>query len=259
MSPAAAGAFLDQLSARRGLVCVVGGGGKKTTIYRLVEAHLAAGTPRIGLTCTVAMAPPPARLGTPLIDEPSRLARAFGDLGQDRRVVVYAQPSPKPGRLGGVPPDVLASLHHKGGFAVTLVKADGARMRWIKAPAPAEPVLPSGATTVLALVSARIFGQPLSDAVAHRPDRLAAVIGAQLGEPVTPEHVARLLTSEHGALQGVGNAATVVAIINMVDDEAQRAAARAAARQAVAACNRLARVILARMTADDPLVDVISA
>ena len=131
-------------------------------------------------------------------------------------------------------------------------------MRWIKAPAPGEPVLPSGVTTVLALVSARIFGQPLSDAVAHRPDRLAAVIGAQLGEPVTPEHVARLLTSEHGALQGVGNAATVVAIINMVDDEAQRAAARAAARQAVAACNRLSRVVLARMTAADPLVEVIS-
>jgi probable selenium-dependent hydroxylase accessory protein YqeC len=149
-------------------------------------------------------------------------------------------------------------LHHEGGFAVTLVKADGARMRWIKAPAPGEPVLPSGATTVLALVSARIFGQPLSDAVAHRPDRLAAVIGAQPGEAVTPEHVARLLTSEHGALQGVGNAATVVAIINMVDDEAQRAAARAAARQAVAASDRLTHVILARMTADDPLVEVIS-
>ena len=258
MNPAAAGALLDQLAARRGLVCVVGAGGKKSTLYRLVEAHLAAGTARIGLTCTVAMAPPPAWLGAPLIDEPSRLARAFGELGQDRRLLAYAQPSPKQGRIGGVPPDVLPSLHHGGGFAVTLVKADGARMRWIKAPAPGEPVLPSGVTTVLALVSARIFGQPLSDAVAHRPDRLAAVIGAQLGEPVTPEHVARLLTSEHGALQGVGNAATGVAIINVVDDEAQRAAARAAARQAVAACNRLSRVVLARMTAADPLVEVIS-
>lgn len=258
MSPGAAGALLDQLAAHHGLVCVVGGGGKKTTLYRLVEAHLALGTARIGLTCTVAMAPPPAWLGMPLIDEPSGLARAFGELGQDRNLLVYARPSPKPGRVGGVPPEVLPSLHHEGRFAVTLVKADGARMRWIKAPAPGEPVLPPGVTTVLALVSAKIFGQPLSETVAHRPDRLAAVVGAQPGEPVTPEHVARLLTSERGALQGVGNAATVVAIINMVDDEAKRAAARAAARQAVAACNRLARVVLARMSADDPLVEVIS-
>ena len=80
-------------------------------------------------------------------------------------------------------------------------------------------------TTVLALVSAKIFGQPLTEAVAHRPERVAAVIGARPGDLVTPEHVARLLTSERGALQGVGSA-TVIAIINMVDDEARRVAAR---------------------------------
>ena len=172
-------------------------------------------------------------------------------------VTVYAQPSLKPGRIGGVPPDVLARLHHEGGFEVTLVKADGARMRWIKAPAAGEPVLPSGVTTVLVLVSAKIFGQPLTEAVAHRPERVAAVTGARRGDLVTPEHVARLLTSERGALQGVGSAA-VIAIINMVDDEASRVAARAAAREAVAASNRLTRVVLARMTAPDPLVEVIA-
>jgi probable selenium-dependent hydroxylase accessory protein YqeC len=257
MTPAAARALLDLLAAHRGLVCVVGAGGKKTTLYRLVEAHLAARTARIGLTCTVAMAPPPPWLGTPVIEEPSRLACAFDDLGRNRPVTVYAQPSLKPGRIGGLPPDVPARLHHEGGFEVTLVKADGARMRWIKAPAAGEPVLPSGVTTVLALVSAKIFGQPLTEAVAHRPERVAAVTGAQRGDLVTPEHVARLLTSERGALQGVGGAA-VIAIINMVDDEASRVAARAAAREAVAASNRLTRVVLARMTAPDPLVEVIA-
>ena len=179
------------------------------------------------------------------------------DLGRDRSLTVYAQPSPKPGRIGGVAPDVLARLHHDGAFDVTLVKADGARMRWIKAPAAGEPVLPSGVTTVLVLVSAKIFGQPLTEAVAHRPERVAAVTGARRGDLVTPEHVARLLTSERGALQGVGSAA-VIAIINMVDDEASRVAARAAAREAVAASHRLTRVVLARMTAPDPLVEVIA-
>jgi probable selenium-dependent hydroxylase accessory protein YqeC len=257
MSPAAARALLDLLAARRGLVCAVGAGGKKTTLYRLVEAHLATGTARIGFTCTVAMAPPPAWLGPPVLEEASRLARAAGDLGRERRLVAYAQPPPKPGRVGGVPPEVLARLHREAGFDVTLIKADGARMRWIKAPAVGEPVLPSGVVTVLALVSAKIFGQPLSEAVAHRPERLAAVIGARPGDLVTPEHVARLLTSEHGALQGVGSA-TVVAVINMVDDEARRAAARAAARQALATSDRLARVVLTRMTASDPLIEVIA-
>jgi probable selenium-dependent hydroxylase accessory protein YqeC len=83
------------------------------------------------------------------------------------------------------------------------------------------------------------------------------VTGAQPGEPLTPAHVARLLTSEHGALQGVGSA-TVVPIINMVDDEAKRGSARAAARQALAGSNRLARVVLASMTATDPLIEVLT-
>ena len=41
MTAAAAGRLLDLLAARHGLVCAVGAGGKKTTLYRLVEAHKA--------------------------------------------------------------------------------------------------------------------------------------------------------------------------------------------------------------------------
>jgi probable selenium-dependent hydroxylase accessory protein YqeC len=257
MTGAAAGRLLDLLAARHGLVCVVGAGGKKTTLYRLVEAHLAVRTARIGLTCTVAMAPPPGWLGAPVIAAGGQLVRAFDRLGRDQSLLVYAQPSPKPGRVGGVPPEILASLHAMGGFAVTLIKADGARMRWIKAPAVGEPVLPPGVTTVLPLVSAKVFGQPLTDAVAHRLERVAAVTGAQQGEPLTPEHVARLLTSEQGALQGVGGA-SVVPVINMVDDQAQREAAREAARQALASTSRLARIVLASMTATDPVIEVVT-
>jgi probable selenium-dependent hydroxylase accessory protein YqeC len=256
MTAAAARRLLDLLAARRGLVCAVGAGGKKTTLYRLVEAHRAAGSARIGLTCTVAMAPPPAWLGEPVIAEGEELARAIDRLGQDQSLVIYAQRSPKPGRVGGVPPEVLARLHDEGGFAVTLIKADGARMRWIKAPAAGEPVLPPGVATVLPLVSAKVLGQPLTDAVAHRLQRVVAVTGAQPGEVLTPEHVARFLTSKQGALQAVGNAA-VVPIINMVDDQAKREAARAAARLALASSDRLARIVLACMTATDPVIEVV--
>jgi probable selenium-dependent hydroxylase accessory protein YqeC len=139
-----------------------------------------------------------------------------------------------------------------------LIKADGARMRWIKVPAVGEPVLPPGVATVLPLVSARVLGQPLSEALAHRLERVTAVTGARPDEPVTPEHVARLLSSEQGALQGVGSA-TVVPIINMVDDQATREAARAAARLALATSRRLAQVVLASMITPDPVVEVVTS
>jgi probable selenium-dependent hydroxylase accessory protein YqeC len=257
MTEAAARSLLDALAARRGLICAVGAGGKKTTLYRLAEAHLAAGTARIGLTCSVTMAPPPKWLGEPVIAEGADLRGALDRLGRDRRLVVYAEPSPKPGRIGGVPPAELARLHDEHEFGVTLIKADGARMRWIKAPATGEPVLPPGVATVLPVVSAWVFGRPLSEAVAHRLERVAAVTGARPGEPVTPEHVGRLLSSGYGALAGVGGA-TVVPVINMVDDQATCEAARVAARLALAASSRLARVVLASMIAPDPVVEVVT-
>jgi hypothetical protein len=49
----------------------------------------------------------------------------------------------------------------------------------------------------------------------------------------------------------------VVPIINMVDDQAKREAARAAARQALASSTRLARIVLTSMIAADPIIEVV--
>jgi hypothetical protein len=51
----------------------------------------------------------------------------------------------------------------------------------------------------------------------------------------------------------------VVPIINMVDDAGARDAACAAAREALAMTRRFDRVVLAAMTAADPLIEVVAA
>lgn len=249
--------LIDLLAAREGLVCTVGAGGKKTTLYRLAEAHLECGTRRVGLTCTVTMALPPARLAdAPLVAEPDVLARTVTQAAREARLLAFAQPSPKAGRVGGLPTDLVAALHGDSGFTLTLIKADGARMRWIKAPADGEPVLPPGPATVLPVVSAKVFDRPLDETVAHRPERVATVTGAEPGAPLRPVHVARLLASSDGALRGVGRA-TVVPIINMVEDAPRLDAARQAARLALRLSDRFERVVLTSMTLPDPVVEVV--
>jgi probable selenium-dependent hydroxylase accessory protein YqeC len=258
MDEASAEALLDLLSAKRGVICAVGAGGKKSTLYRLAEAHLALGTARVGFTASVMMAPPPRGLfGEPLLGQGEALAQALSAAVAERRLVAFADPSAKPGRFAGLAPEQVASLHVRHGFTATLVKADGARMRLIKAPAEDEPVLPPGTATVLPVVSARAIGRPLNSATAHRPERLAKITGAAEGEALTPIHVARLLASEAGALHKAGDA-TVVPIINMTEEPAARLAAREAARCALAMTRRFGRVVLAAMTAEQPLVEVVS-
>jgi probable selenium-dependent hydroxylase accessory protein YqeC len=256
MAPVTAEALLDALHAHHGIIAAVGAGGKKSTLYRLLEAHRLIGTGRVALTTTVQIAPPPRNLDAAIaIGEDTDIADALE--AHPEGPMFLAAPSAKPGRFAGLPPALVRTLHEDGRFKATLVKADGARMRLLKAPAADEPVLPPDPTTVLHLVSAGIFGRLLLPDVVHRPERVAVVVGAKAGERLTPVHVARLLASDQGALQGVGRA-VVVPVINMVDDQERLTLAREAAAGALARSDRFDRVVLARMADEQPLVEIVA-
>lgn len=245
--------LLDVLSARTGLVCLVGAGGKKTTLYQLAGAHRG----RVGITTTVQITPFPIKLGAHEIIAVERdLQREVSRAAEKWRRVAYARPSEKHGRFAGIDPRLVSEIHEAAGFDVTLIKADGARSRWIKAPDTYEPQIPENVGTVIPIVSARAIGEDLTDRIAHRIERLVVVTGAKPDKPITTEHVARLLAAEQGALRDVGDA-EVVPVINMVDDAKRERLAREAAEQALALSKRFDRVVLASMKNDDPLVCVI--
>lgn len=247
-------ALLDALGADRGIVSIVGAGGKKTTLYALAGAHPGV----VGVTCTVFMAKFSRRLGgheivSAVPDLSQEIARAAGNY----RVIAWARPSDKPGRVGGVGPEEVLKCHQAGGFDLTLVKADGARMRAIKAPDPDEPVLATGSGRIVPVVSAAAIGARLDDTIAHRPERVAAVTGLEPGAAITAEAVGRLLASENGALKDAGDAA-VVPVINAVDDDERRHLAEQAACFALDATDRFDRVVLtSHKDRAEPLVAVI--
>jgi len=247
-------ALLDALQAHEGIVCAVGAGGKKSVLYQLAREHPG----RLALTATVHTTEFPADLGVDqVIDEDANL-RARVQVADPSRSVAYACPSSKPGRHAGASPATIRAIHDAGIFAATFVKADGARMRWIKAPEADEPILVPGADTVIPVVSARAIGEPLSERVAHRIDRVAEVTGTAPGELLTPEAVGRLLASEHGALQHAGSA-RVAPVINMVDNRNKEELARAAAGAAIAMTSRFDRVVLCCLRRpEDPVVAVVT-
>ena len=139
-----------------------------------------------------------------------------------------------------------------------LVKADGARMREFKAPAENEPQIPDTADTVIPVASAHVVGEPLDEELVHRPERVADLTGADIGDDVTPEMVGRVLAHPEGGLKGVPPGATVVPLVNKVDDADDERVAREIAETVLAQANRsvVPRVVLARMT-DAKLVDVL--
>lgn len=244
----------EALLATHGIVCAVGAGGKKSTLYQLL-AHASG---RVGFTATaMTTTPPRRRFDARFFAEPEALAAEIPLAAQTYQHIAYACPSEKPGRVAGLPPALIADLHEKGGFDLTLVKADGARMRGIKAPRDDEPLIVPGCCTVIFVVSAQVIGQPLTEAIAHRVPILAAILGIEAGTCITPAHVGRLLSHPQGAWQGVGQS-QLVTLINQVDDAKRRALAMAAAEAAMRGEKPPGRVVLGSMTADNPLVDIVA-
>lgn len=229
----------EALGLRGGIVAAIGAGGKKSVMNQLASEA----TGRLAWTGTVFTARPPRWTGVDVHvgEEDELLALATARPSAQRQA--FLRPSEKPGRYGGLAPDTITRLHEIGGFELTLVKADGARMRGLKCPKPGEPVLPTHTDWVLLVVSAQVIGQPLDPEFVHRPERVAAVLGIELGQTLTPAHLAKILTHPEGLQAGTEGRA-ILPIINQVDDAQRRELAEQAARQALALSDRFDRVVL---------------
>ena len=238
---------VEALGARDGMTCVVGAGGKKTTLYAL-----AARIPRAVVTATVRIPIfDPKVAGVHVTDHP---VAAVED-AEDWPVGVV--PEREGDRYLGYDPTVVDDLARSGAADAVLVKADGARTRWLKAPNESEPRVPDTVDTVIPIASARVVGKPLSAEHVHRPKRVAAITGLAEGDEIGAEDVATVLASERGGHKDVPSGATIVPLVNMVDDERLAAVGREIAAGVLDRTD-VPRVVLARMIDEEPLVDVVT-
>jgi probable selenium-dependent hydroxylase accessory protein YqeC len=117
------------------------------------------------------------------------------------------------GKLFGLQPDIPALLLSQGMADAVIVEADGARHRLIKAPAEYEPVVSPETNIALLLMSAQAINRPLSEEIAHRPERIAAITGIATGDKLTPGALAQLITSEQGALKSIPSMAKTYLLV----------------------------------------------
>lgn len=228
--------LVDALAAR-GLVCTVGAGGKKTTCYTLANR-----LDRAVVTATVRIPIFDDRVAhVEVTDDPVRAVDANTDwplgLVPERHDDV---------RYAGYDTATVDRLAARTDCDAVLVKADGARNRLFKAPGDREPQIPASTDTVLPIASAKVVGRPLTEEFVHRPERVAAVGGLDVGEEIRPEHVARTLASEEAGRKRVPEGATVIPVLNMCDDEELTEVARTVADR-VHELAEVPRVVLTRM------------
>jgi hypothetical protein len=180
--------LIDELGLRRGdVVALVGGGGKTSAMLQLGDEARARGWPVILGTTT--------KVGVAQIADPGTFRH--GGIVDDK--------------FTGANPDAFDAR----GDGVVVVEADGARGRPAKAPADHEPVIPATSTVVVCVIGADALGRVIADQC-HRPLRVAAVVGCEPYERLTPERAARLLTSDRGGRKSVPGSARFVVVITKV-------------------------------------------
>ena len=196
------------------LVAIIGAGGKTTTMYTLARELAQYGKSVITTTTTQIFYPEPGETDKLIIASDTHvLLYAIEEAWQQYKRVTIADTVLRTEKLAGLEPEQPYELLMKSSADAVIVEADGARHRMIKAPAEHEPVIPLNTNVALLLMSAEAINQPLSESIAHRPELVAKVTGINMGDTLSPTVIARLMTSEQGALKHIPESATAYLLI----------------------------------------------
>lgn len=102
----------------------------------------------------------------------------------------------------GLPPHWVDRIGESGSFVCTLVEADGAKERLIKAPGYHEPCVPKTTMVTLGVLNLNALGQPLSEQTAHRLENVLDLLGKADGDIVRVRDLAVLAGSNRGIFKG---------------------------------------------------------
>ena len=189
----------------REVVSLVGGGGKTTALFAL-----AAHRPGRRIVTTTTKMGADRTGGLPVLLDPSD-GELVASLETSGSSIVWSGSDGQ--RAFGVEPDV---VDRWAALADTIaVEADGSRRRPFKAPREYEPVVPASTTTLVGCVGMAALGVPI-EVGCHRPDRVAALVGAAEADRLTPERLVRVLLDDAGSRKGCPADARFAVLLNRV-------------------------------------------
>lgn len=241
------------LRPRSELMAFVGGGGKTSLLFAL--ANTLPG--RRILTTTTRIFAAQMKLAPEVVFATEDTEKTEGKIGEilDRHGMCLVVGAVEGEKAKGVPPKLPGKWLARSDVDFVLAEADGSRMRPIKAPAAHEPVIPNAATVVVPVVGIDALDGRFPE-VTHRPELAEELLQySVIGNQLSVNDVARLITHPQGGLKEVPEGARVVPFINKVETAAQLKAARQIAQQ-ILHTPRIDRVIIGAVQTDQPVREV---
>ena len=181
------------LGIERGeVVAVVGAGGKSSAILQIAGELKKEGVKVLVAPTTKMFVSEAERVGRILTSENrDELRTEVAKTLSLKGAAVVGSSILSKDRIGGVEPAWIPAFAPEDG--VTLVEADGSRRRPLKGTAEHEPLLPEGATLVVAVGGTRALGKPLEEERVHRPEVFSKLTGISTGHTIGAQAFARAL------------------------------------------------------------------
>jgi probable selenium-dependent hydroxylase accessory protein YqeC len=246
---------------RRGEVISLVGAGGKSSLMMALSRELASGGEVVVATTTTRIFDWQAP-GSSLIvekDEEKMMARLSMELRYHRRITLASERLSE-GKLNGVSPELVERLTGLEQVDYTIVEADGAARRPLKAPNATEPVIPKSTSLVVAVVGMDALGSRLTEESVFRPEIASRLTGLPIGGIISADAIAILITHPRGIIKGSPPLARIIPLINKVDlAKSYQEAEDLAAMIMEKGHPQVKRVVLGNLQSSNPVVKVVTS
>lgn len=243
----------------RQVISLVGAGGKTTLMFRLARELSLSGKKIVTTTTTKILEPAPGETGSLFIDPDEEKIKDFvwRQLDQYHHITV-AMERLGSAKLKGISPNLVNGLWRLCGMDAIIVEADGAAGRPVKAPRENEPVIPTTTSLVVAILGVDGVGKTLNDENVFQPERVSEITRIPVGERLTDEALAILMTHPEGIFKGAPPSSRVVAFLNKVDIPGGTAKAKSIAQKILDKNHqKIERIVLGQLKSEPPVAEVI--
>jgi len=241
------------------VMSLVGGGGKTTLMFALARELSLSGKCVITTTTTKFLEPLPSQTQLLLVEkDKEELIRLLLQSADKYRHITLASERLASGKLNGISPELVVKLADINQVSYIIVEADGAARKSLKAPNPNEPVIPYNTSLVIPVVGIDALGCHLTEEDVFRPEIVSKLLGLPLGEIISAESIAILVTHHQGIIKGSSEKARIVPFINKMDLDKGLSKGRDLASKILAMGHpRIKRVVLGQAQLPEPMVKVI--
>ncbi len=205
---------------RKEMICLVGAGGKTSSMFCLAKELSEEGKKVLVTTSTAIYYPEQSQYDSMVVSEEESLE--LFDYVNSCGITVLGKTISAEGKLLGVSPGFLDAIFSEDIFDYLLVESDGSKGRPVKAPAEHEPVIPASTTKVIGSIGLDCLGKEVCSDNVHRPELFCKLLECSEGDIIDADSILRLIQHREGLFKAVPADAVRYIILNKADGEKER-------------------------------------